>query len=470
MEEKKDASTQEIFFEALPCSDGEKTASNGGMVALNVPNQPKKEEKIKVGHIFLAVGIALVSFVGGFFTHRGMLDKEMLSLINVKQAIDENYYTEIDNDTFYGVLFDAINNQLLDPYSRYMTADEYAEFNEAATGTWSGLGLSFLIKDTEGKDQMLIAKVSGNSPAEKQGILEGDKIIGYGATEESVTDNQSFEEFSKFLQPYEAGRTFVLKIASGEQTRLVNIAKEAFVENYVFYRSKTTAYTFTGENATDKQVLQNSLSALSEDTAYIRLTQFNGSASQQFASTMSLFKEENKKNLILDLRANGGGYLNILCDIASYFCKDSSESAPLVAVAIDKNGNQENYKATKNLYKEYFSQDSRICILADSSSASASECLIGALLDYQTINYADICLSERNGEAKTYGKGIMQMTYPFGLGNEDAIKLTTAKIYWPISRNCIHGRGIVSSDGTKTVAENYQKDAELIAAISALGL
>lgn len=469
-EEKTPKSTQDEFFDAPTSVDVEKSALEGGRVETNKQNVPQKQGKFKVGYVFLAVGIALASFVGGFFTQRGMLDEEMLSLINVKTAIDENYYTEIDDDTFYGVIFDAINNQILDPYSEYMTADEYAAFNESATGKWSGLGLTFITAGENGQDQMLITKVSGNSPAEKQGILDGDKIIGYGETEESVTDDQSFESFSQFLEGYEAGENFVLKILSGEQTRMVTIAKEAFVENYVFYRSNTTSYTFTGENATEKTAMNNPLTALDTDTAYVRLTQFNGSASAQFASTMSVFKQENKKNLILDLRANGGGYLNILCDVAAYFCKDASGDNPLIAVSVDKDGNEEKYTASKNLYQDYFSEDSRICILADSSSASASECLIGAMLDYKTVSYGDICLSERSGVAKTYGKGIMQMTYPFGLGNTDAIKLTTARICWPVSKNCIHDRGIVKEDGTKTVAENYQKDAELIAAIDALGL
>lgn len=458
------------FFDE-PTSDlDEKMQNQGGRVALNENLPPKRKEKVKVGTVLLAVGIALVSFLGGYFTHWGLLDAEMRSLINVKRAIDQNYYTEIDNDTFYGALFDVINDKLLDSYSKYMTADEYAAVNESATGKWSGLGLTFLTEDELGQEQMRIIKVSGNSPAERLGIMEGDEVVGFGAVDGEMIESRSFDAFLAFTQAYNQGEAFCVRIMSGEQSRVVTITKETFVENYVFYRSNTTAYGFGGENATEIKTLNNSLAALGQDTAYIRLTQFNGGAATQFASTMSVFKQENKKNLILDLRANGGGYLDVLCEIAAYFCKDTSEKQPAVALAVNKDGVEQAYTAKKNVYSEYFSSDSRICVLADASSASASECLLGAMLDYKTIGYADICLSQRGGVAKTFGKGIMQMTYPFGLVNTDAIKLTTSRICWPISKNCIHDRGILPEDGTKTVAENYQKDVELVAAIAALGL
>ncbi|MBP3434175.1 MAG: hypothetical protein J6K50_02765, partial [Clostridia bacterium] len=72
------------------------------------------------------------------------------------------------------------------------------------------------------------------------------------------------------------------------------------------------------------------------------------------------------------------------------------------------------------------------------------------------------------GVAKTYGKGIMQTTYPLKLINADAVKLTTAKIYWPVSGNCIHGRGILPEDGALTVAEDTARDGEIAAAVAKL--
>ena len=141
---------------------------------------------------------------------------------------------------------------------------------------------------------------------------------------------------------------------------------------------------------------------------------------------------------------------------------------PVVVTSKSKSGNVERYRANGNRFYDYFTKNSRICVLADGSTASASECLLGCMLDYGAISYKDICLSMRGGVAKTYGKGIMQTTYQLSLFERDAVKLTTAKIYWPISGNCIHERGILPIDGTKTVEENYQKDEEITQAISAL--
>ena len=88
--------------------------------------------------------------------------------------------------------------------------------------------------------------------------------------------------------------------------------------------------------------------------------------------------------------------------------------------------------------------------------------------DYGAVGYEDIWLSTRNGETTTYGKGIMQTTLPH-LFAGDAVTLTTAYIYWPVSGNCIHGRGVLPEDGAHTVAENYERDAELSAVIAEAG-
>jgi C-terminal processing protease CtpA/Prc len=159
--------------------------------------------------------------------------------------------------------------------------------------------------------------------------------------------------------------------------------------------------------------------------------------------------------------------MRILQEIASYFCKGETGKS-LIAVEKYRDGHREEFYSDKTLYGKYFNAESKIKVLADDGTASASECLIGCMLDYGAISYADICLIERGGVAKTYGKGIMQSTFPFGLWNTDAIKLTTAKIFWPKSGNCIHGRGILPADGAKTVKEDYRKDGEMLAAIAEL--
>ena len=159
--------------------------------------------------------------------------------------------------------------------------------------------------------------------------------------------------------------------------------------------------------------------------------------------------------------------MDIMHSIASYFCKTTTERQPIVAVA-DFGEKTTQYRATAKYYDGYFVEDSRICVLADKYSASASECLLGSMLDYGAIGYQDICLIERGGVAKTYGKGIMQETSYVSMVNQDAITLTTAEIRWPVSNNSIHGRGILPEDGTVVCIENADYETETINAVKAL--
>ncbi len=428
---------------------------------------PQSGKAGKILVLVFAVSLAVLCFFSGFLTSQLTLDSELRSLIRLKDTIQKEYYEEITDEAFYGAVFDGVNDNLLDDYSKYMTADEYAQKQSEAKGNKSGLGLVFLTETESGKAQLLITRVCGNSPAEKAGILAGERVVGFGASEQTLEANESFAEFSAFLNEYKMGETFALRVRSGENERTLKIAKAEYVENYVYYRTQDKAFRFTGNKASELVESGEPLPSLPKDTAYIRLAQFNGEAVEEFESAMNLFKQHGKKNLVLDLRENGGGFLHIMQSIASYFCKNTSESKPIVAVA-DYGERKENYRADGNYYKNYFGSDSRICVLADSSTASASEALMGCMLDYGAISYGDICLSERFGVAKTYGKGIMQTTFPFGVINADAVKLTTAKIYWGVSGNCIHGRGILQSDGTKVVAENHVGDKEINAAIEKL--
>ena len=424
-----------------------------------------KTRKILFG--VLAIALAVVCFFCGFFVYSLTLDSEIRSLIRLKNTIQAEYYEDITDDEFYGAVFAGVNENLLDPYSKYMTADEYAQTQSEAAGNKSGLGLVFLVENESGGAQMLITRVCGNSPAERAGLKAGEYIVGFGKTKTEMQESVVFDEFSAFLDKLQTGETFYARVQSGETLRDVEMAKGEYVENYVFYRTNTTSYRFTGNNATTLVERGEPLPLLPENTAYIRLTQFNGGAAKEFKKAMELFKEQGKTNLVLDLRDNGGGFLHIMQSISSYFCKTSNENRPIVAIA-DYGNRKENYRADGNYYDEYFGEDSRICVLADSSTASASEALMGAMLDYGAISYSDICLSKRSGVAKTYGKGIMQTTFPFGLVHSDAVKLTTAKILWGSSQNCIHGRGIVEADGTLTVEENRFGDNEINAAIAKL--
>lgn len=435
------------------------------------PAPVKNEKKLKIWRMVAcvagAVAIAATGFVTGMCVRWYSIDPQMRTLIAVKEKIDAHYYEEVTDETFYGTLFGAVNQQILDGYSGYMTPEEYASLTSDLNGNRAGLGLVLLTQSHTGEEQMFVTRVCGNSPAEKAGISVGSYVVGFGKSADSITLSQNYDVFSEFLTDYDAGEKFYIRVVTGEEEKTVEISREEYVENYVFYRANDGGYAF--ETSGDCQEIKNGdvLSCLKEDEAYIRIVQFTGNAEKAFAQAMQLFKQEGKKHLILDLRGNGGGYLEAMQGIASYFCKDATGIRPVVAIA-DYGEKQEKFHADKNVYDDYFFSDSRICVLADEESASASECLLGCMLDYGAIDYEDICLTEYGGKAKTFGKGIMQTTYLVNALEGDAIKLTTAKILWPVSKNCIHGRGVLAADGTKTVARDYEGENELVNAIKSL--
>ncbi len=449
--------------------------------------EEKKKKRAKILYILLAIFVGVACFFSGFFVYSLTLDEEIRELIRIKNKIQKEYYQEITDEAFYDAVFNSvnesleagtcasedafykavysgINDDLLDPYSEYLTEEEYQAMRTQSTGRQSGIGAYFL---TNSKD-LLVYRVAGNSPAETVGLQKGDVILGVGESEETIRVCEERNDLFNFLNATPFGETFYMQWRNEEGVVYTKALKKSdYVENYVYYKTNESSYGFSsGMMVSLSKRVGEPLTYLREDTAYIQIIQFNGNAETAFDSAMQLFKEDNKRDLIIDLRDNGGGYINIMQGISKYFCKNTDEKSPVVAIA-DYGEKTEKFKATGNVYDSYFSEDSRIMVLANNNTASASECLIGCMYSYGATGYADICLIEINGEATTYGKGIMQTTFPMYGGG--ALKLTTAEILWPLERRYgIHGRGVTAADGTKTTKKNNSFKEETKRAIAAL--
>ena len=251
----------------------------------------------------------------------------------------------------------------------------------------------------------------------------------------------------------------------GEGEKPFVMKKESFKESYVFYADSGTGYMFLSDDGkapvgTPRE--DKKIDYLPEDTAYIRYDSFMYTSPAQFREAYEYMFTRGRENLILDLRGNGGGYMDVLQEIASFFLEGNNR---LIAVAHSKKDTQEF--STRVSRKD--SRLGRVVVLADDGTASASECLIGAMMHYGVIGY-DTFVAVKNaetGKAATYGKGIMQTTYPnakFG----GAIKLTTAYIYWPDDQTCIHGKGI-EARGENAVLSETGADRQLERAAAILG-
>ncbi|MCH5147840.1 MAG: PDZ domain-containing protein [Clostridiales bacterium] len=344
---------------------------------------------------------------------------------------------------------------LLDKYSAYYTKEEYDEVIKSNAGEFYGIGVS--LQQIEGAGALIVS-VSGNSPALKAGLKTGDIIIGGEVDGESVTF-ENYAQFSEFIAARAKGEQFILRTEDGEYT----LSKESFTQSYVTMRTKDTGWEFRSSVGDSLALFENkdlSLDFLPEDAAYIKLSQFYGGAVNEFGRVVEKFNAYSMNTLILDLRSNGGGYVNVMQSIGGYFVKSASKVA---MTAVYKGGKSEKYYCGNHPQK--IGEGVQVYILANSGTASASEALIGVLVDYGICSYENIFISDYIGQSspgRTYGKGIMQSMY-VNSWTKEVLKLTCAKIYWPNGK-CIHDIGLTAEDGCTLVqTENTvtKEDKEL---------
>ena len=420
-----------------------------------------------IGVIVLCVG----AFLGGYFL-RSYQDPDMASLKFVLEHY-KKYYLEEDED-----YIQIMANSILDKYSKYYTAEEYETIKKASQGIRAGIGLSFAISGEE----TWIYSVLGNSPAEHAGIKNGGKIVGIKAAGDQDFATVNYTQLDQKLSEIPVGEEFDLKILY-QTEQIYTLTKREYNETYVYYTDDSGSYRYVDGDDGKLQLsaYQNDLGVtIPSDTAYIKFTAFNGlsndltGSAKQFDKVMEKFKLGGKRKLIIDLRGNGGGYLSVMRDIASHLIGTQGNNLCL-SKAIYKDGSIETVNLGVNKYSDY--KYTKIVFLADQNTASASEALIGACLDYDYFGVVKVVLSRSGSNGnfvyKTYGKGIMQTTIICAdLAVGGAIKLTTAKIYWPVSNLSIHGVGItkdLAEYGDKIIEAPYVEnvDYELIAALSA---
>lgn len=444
----------------------------------DVPPAPQKQKKNtarRVVSVLLGVILCAVGFLAGWFGNYYSLDKEVRTFLWAKGVADRHYYRDIDEDALYESLYDLLD---LDPFSMLYTPDGYDSYVAQGAGQNTGIGLSFVEETLPAGVLPRIFLVVGNSPAEAAGLEKGMYLLGFGKTKEEAAQprtggTQPFLDF--FAENGEA--PFFVRCgfsADGSDAALYSLTRKRYQASFCYYRDSESSFRFRYADSSQSSAEAFSetgepMTVLPADTAYLRLDEFSGNAAEEFLFCLLKFHERGRTNLILDLRSNGGGYLDILTEIAAHLVKDAEGNSPVIARAYFKNGAVEEYPAIGNDYSAYFREDARVLVLADENTASASECLIGALVDYGTVPYRDIFLRENEqGIAKSYGKGIMQHTYVALSGA--AMKLTVAEIKWPNGKS-IHGVGVVPADGATPVPAPLLCGAEdpmLLSAIAAL--
>lgn len=313
-------------------------------------------------------------------------------LFALRDLIYAKYDGEIDDQKLLEGAMKGMAAAVKDPYTVYMTADEYTSFMESSQGSFYGIGAQLGVRDDK---VTIIAPIEG-SPAEKAGLKAGDVILKVDDYE--VVDTNTEEVVSRVRG--EEGQSVKLTIQRDD--------KDIFEVEIV--RAEIKNESVKGE-------------MLDEDTAYIQITTFSDEeVSQKFTDKINELKAEGMKKLVLDLRGNPGGYLNECVNIASHFIKEGE----IVTYTIDK---YDQKVVSKSKGGDLLGMP--LVVLVDGGSASASEVVTGALRDHKAATIIG---------TTTFGKGIVQQLIELP-DNEGGLKVTTSKYYTPDGEN-IHGTGI----------------------------
>lgn len=426
--------------------------------------------KLKIKKVLKTACICLLVpllFFGGYFTRYFLSEKDARSMQFVLDYYNKYYYKP-SNEEPAKLVVDA----LMDIYSEYYTAEEYNKLTQEDNGNREGFGISFYQPSSNASlfKGINVYRVSGNSPAENSGLKKGDVITAYkltqadefiNFTQSGKTPLEQYNDFIAFLQNVKAENSVVLSVLSDGEQKEYTVLKTAYNESYVYYEDNTGSYRFSDDGLKmNLQKYSNASTEYEQGWGYIKYVSFSGlkndsyGSAVQFKTAIDMLFENGNDKVIIDLRNNGGGFMSILCKLAGILCP-RADSYDICQVAIDKNGAKENFYIDYSLEKnsdgeKYAEKFKKIVFLANENSASASEALMGAVLDYDKQsgkNIVNVILDQSylNGSAvyKSYGKGIMQTTYKNMLTGE-AIKLTTATINWPISGTCIHDVGLTS--------------------------
>lgn len=307
----------------------------------------------------------------------------------------------------------------LDPHSTYISAKDVKDMNEPLNGNFDGIGVQFnLLRDT-----IIIIEALAGGPSEKIGIKSGDRILTID--KEKVTGiNMTTSGVRKRLMGPKGTKVNLTIRRKGEKEPL----------DFTIVRDKIPIFSLDAAYMLDNV------------TGYVKLNKFAATTEKEFSDAVTILKKSNMQNIIIDLRGNGGGYMVAATALAEKFFPDKKLLVYL--------------KGRKTPRQDYISSgsgnlsSSRVVVLTDEGSASASEILTGALQDWDRA----VVIGRR-----TFGKGLVQNGFPLTDGS--MIRLTIARYYTPT------GRSIQSSykDGYEKYMENFFKrytDGELISADS----
>ncbi len=349
---------------------------------------------------------------GGSTKENRQIDAKIQEL---NQYIDQYYLFDYEEENVENGIYKGLMSGLGDIYTGYYTPEEYASFMESSNGSYSGIGA--MLSQDYSTGIISVVRAFEGSPAAEAGMQTGD--ILYMVEGEEVTG----KDLSLVVTD--------LKGVEGTEVHISTLRGTEVLE-----------LTIVRKNI---QVPTVESRMINSQIGYIAITEFDDVTDEQFMEALEELEAQGMKKMIIDLRDNGGGLVDVTCTILDRLLPEG-----LIVYTEDKYGNREEEHSDA---ENYFSGD--MAVLVNENSASASEIFAGAIKDYGVGTLIG---------TQTFGKGIVQSLFPLEDGS--AVKITVSRYYTPAGNN-IHEVGI-TPDIVLEASENEEEDNQLQKAIEVL--
>ena len=302
--------------------------------------------------------------------------------------IEEDYVDNVNTDSIVDLTINSILRKL-DPHSTYISKTDIQEVAETMSGKFVGVGISFYMY----KDTIAVIRPIEGSDAMKKGIRFGDRILM--ANKDTL--------FKKRLSTDK-----IKNILKGEMDSKVDLT--------IYRKSKDSIFRIPIERKFIPIKSIDCFYKVNDTLGYIRMNRFAETTYNEFSTALKALEKEGVNSLILDLRNNSGGFLNVGIQIADEFLP---KNKMIVFTKNNRKEIEETYSTEGGLF-----EDKPVFILVNENTASASEIVAGALQD----NDRGVIVGRR-----TFGKGLVQSEMPLPDGS--AVRLTTARYYTPTGRS-----------------------------------
>src|SRR6187402_488500 len=373
---------------------------------------------ILIGGIF-ALGIFIGSLSGTTssqsFTAKKNTKEKLNKLIDF---IDNEYVDDVNTDSIVSLTVNSILSKL-DPHSVYIPPSEQAEIAEAMKGDFVGIGISFYMHN----DSVAVINPVKNGPSAKAGIKAGDRIL---YADKTKLYGRKLPNDSLFA---------TLKGEAGSQIELTVYRKSEHKKIKITIKRDVIPL-----KSVDVALL------LDKTTGYIKINRFAETTFDEFKKGLASLKKQDIKTLVVDVRDNGGGYMEEAIAIADEFLKDKQL---IVFTKSTKEPTEKTFATEQGSF-----ESGNVFVLINENSASASEILAGAIQD----NDRGTVVGRRS-----FGKGLVQREMDFNDGS--AVRLTIARYYTPTGRSIqkTYSKGneeyFKESDSRFLHGELYKKDS-----------